>query len=111
ADPSPLTLWVLEARELRPHQGVSLGPWQLLTTLPVTTLAAACERIGWHVLRSQIQVLHKVLKSGCQIEQRQLETAVRLERVLAVARCGAAAVVGTAQRGGGTPPTRRSAPG
>lgn len=27
-------------------------------------------------------MLHKVLKSGCQIEQRQLETAVRLQRVL-----------------------------
>ena len=31
----------------------------------------------------QIEVLHKVLQSGCKIEQRQLETAARLERVLA----------------------------
>jgi hypothetical protein len=84
ADQPPLTLWALEARELRPPQGVSPIRWQLLTTLPVTTLAAADERLGWYALRWKIEVLHKVLKSGCQIEQRQLETAARLERVLAV---------------------------
>jgi hypothetical protein len=84
ADQPPLTLWALEARELRPPSGVSPIRWQLLTTLPVTTLAEAGERIGWYALRWQIEVLHKVLKSGCQIEQRQLETAARLERVLAV---------------------------
>lgn len=84
ADQPPLNLWALEARELRPPQGVSAIRWQLLTTLPVTTLAEACERIGWYAQRWQIEVLHKVLKSGCQIEQRQLETAARLERVLAV---------------------------
>ena len=32
----------------------------------------------------EIEVIHKVLKSGCQIEQRQWETAARWERVLAV---------------------------
>jgi hypothetical protein len=84
ADQPPLALWAIEAREARPPQGVSPIRWQLLTTLPVTTLAEACERIGWYAQRWQIEVLHKVLKSGCQIEQRQLETAARLQRVLAV---------------------------
>lgn len=84
AEQPPLTLWAIEARELRPPKGVSPIRWQLLTTLPVTTLAEACASIGWYALRWQIEVIHKVLKSGCQIEQRQLETATRLERVLAV---------------------------
>jgi hypothetical protein len=84
ADQPPLTLWALEARELRSPNGVSPIRWQLVTTLPITTLAEACECIGWYAQRWQIEVLHKVLKSGCQIEQRQLETAARLERVLAV---------------------------
>jgi len=40
--------------------------------------------VAWYAQRWQIEVLHKVLKSGCQIEQRQLETAARLERALSV---------------------------
>jgi hypothetical protein len=84
ADQPPLTLWAIQARELRPPKGVHPICWQLLTSLPVTSLAQACEKIAWYAQRWQIEVLHKVLKSGCQIQQRQLETAARLERALAV---------------------------
>ena len=79
-----LKLWAIEARELRPPQGGSPIVWRLLTTLPVTSVAEACLRVSWYAQRWQIEVIHKVLKSGCKIEQRQLETAARLERVLAV---------------------------
>jgi len=58
--------------------------WRLLSTRPVTSPEEACEHIGWYAQRWQIEVILKVLKSGCPIEQRQLETAARLERVLAV---------------------------
>ncbi len=80
----PLTLWAIEARERRAPQGATPILWRLLTTLPVTCLAEACEKVGWYAQRWQIEVIHKVLKSGCQTEQRQLETAERLERALAV---------------------------
>jgi hypothetical protein len=80
----PLHLWAIEAREPRPPAGVAPIVWRLLTTLPITSLAEACEKVGWYAQRWQIEVIHKVLKSGCQIEQRQLETAQRLERALAV---------------------------
>lgn len=80
----PLTLWAIEAREQRPPKGVTPILWRLLTTLPVTCLAEACEKVGWYAQRWQIEVIHKVLKSGCRTEQRQLETAARLERALAV---------------------------
>jgi hypothetical protein len=80
----PLQLWAIEAREQRPPPGVTPIVWRLLTTLPITSLAEACEKVGWYAQRWQIEVIHKVLKSGCQIEQRQLETAERLERALAV---------------------------
>ena len=80
----PLRLWAIEAREPRPPRGVTPIVWRLLTTLPITSLAEACEKVGWYAQRWQIEVIHKVLKSGCQIEQRQLETAARLERALAV---------------------------
>ena len=34
--------------------------------------------------QTHFEVIHRVLKSGCRIEQRQLETADRLDRALAV---------------------------
>ncbi len=83
-DAGPLRLWAVEAREAQAPKGQTPILWRLLTTLPVTSAAAASEKVGWYAQRWQIEVLHKVLKSGCQIEQRQLETADRLERVLAI---------------------------
>ena len=80
----PLTVWAIQARELRPPKGAAPILWRLLTTLPVTRVEEACEKVGWYAQRWQIEVIHKVLKSGCKIEQRQLETAPRLERALAV---------------------------
>ena len=52
--------------------------------MPLTTLQEALEQVQWYAQRWQIEVLHKVLKSGCQIELRELETRERLEPVLAV---------------------------
>jgi hypothetical protein len=77
-----LKLWAVEARESFPVQGRTPILWRLLTTLPVHTLEQAGERVRWYAQRWQIEVFHKVLKSGCQIEQRQLETLARLKRVL-----------------------------
>jgi hypothetical protein len=84
ADQPPLTLWAIQARELHPPKGAAPILWRLLTTLPVTCVEEACQKVRWYAQRWQIEVLHKVLKSGCKIEQRQLETAARLERALAV---------------------------
>ena len=79
-----LTLWAIEARETRAPRGARPILWRLLSTRPVTSLEEACEQLGWYAQRWQIEVIHKVRKSGGAIEQRQLETAARLERVLAV---------------------------
>lgn len=84
AEQPPLTLWAVEARELRPPKGARPIRWRLLTTLPVTSLKEASEKVAWYAQRWQIEVMHKVLKSGCRVEQRQLESAARLERALAV---------------------------
>jgi hypothetical protein len=61
----PLSLWAIEARELRAPKGCSPIVWRLLTTLPVTSVEEACVRVGWYAQRWQIEVIHKVLKSGC----------------------------------------------
>ena len=79
-----LTLWAVEAREQNPPKGVEPIHWRLLSTVPVSTAEQAVEKIRWYGLRWQIEVMHKILKSGCQVEQRQLATARRLKRVLAV---------------------------
>lgn len=80
-----IQLGAIEASESTPApKGGTRILWRLLTTLPVDVVEQAAEKVGWYAQRWQIEVLHKVLKSGCQIEQRQLETAQRLERVLAV---------------------------
>jgi hypothetical protein len=84
ADQPPIALWAIEAREIAPPKGHARILWQLLTTLPVTCAEEAIEKVTWYAQRWQIEVLHKVLKSGCQVEQRQLETAQRLERALSV---------------------------
>ena len=85
ASQPPIQLWAIEAKESSPTpKGAARITWQLLTTLPVTNAREAIEKVQWYAQRWQIEVIHKVLKSGCQIEQRQLETAQRLERVLSV---------------------------
>ena len=56
----------------------------LLTTVPIDTTADALERLDWYAARWGIELWHKVLKSGCRIESRQLATADRLKRCLAL---------------------------
>jgi hypothetical protein len=80
----PAPLWAIWVHEDRPPAGVEALDWLLLTTVPVTSTAQACERIEWYVRRWTIEVWHKVLKSGCAIEQRQLASAENLHRGLAV---------------------------
>lgn len=79
-----LTLWAVEAREVRPSKKGKSIHWRLLSTMPVTTLEEALEKIAWYTKRWSIETLHKVIKSGCKVEQRQLETVERLKRLLVV---------------------------
>ena len=80
----PLRVWVVEAYEARSPKGAEPILWRLVTTVPVTSAEEAILCVRWYSQRWQIEVLHRVLKSGCRIEQRQLETAQRLDRALAV---------------------------
>ena len=56
--------------------------WILVTTRRLQTPEEALECVEWYCVRWQIEVWHKVLKSGCRIEARQLGQAVRLEKCL-----------------------------
>lgn len=77
-------VWAVWAVELAPPSGVPPLDWFLLTTVPIASAADASQRLEWYSVRWGIEVWHKVLKSGCRLEQRQLETAERLRRSLSV---------------------------
>jgi len=85
SDLAPIRMWAVLTREEAPPNGVKEPlQWLLLTTVPVTSLADAIERVQWYARRWGIEVFHRILKSGCQIEERQLGTADRLEACLAI---------------------------
>src|SRR5262249_889289 len=79
-----IELWAIEAREARAPSGHKPIVWWLLTTLPVTCAQEAVEKVAWYAQRWQIEVLHKVLKSGWKIEARPLETAQGLGGVVSI---------------------------
>ena len=77
-------VWVIWAVEEHPPKGAEPVAWVLLTTCAVNNVKAALEILDFYACRWGIEILHKILKSGCQIETRQLETADRIKRCLAV---------------------------
>ena len=58
--------------------------WLLLTSLPVTSLEDAHQCLVWYTYRWRIERYHYAIKSGCTVEQLELEEASRLFRALAV---------------------------
>lgn len=73
---------VLAEEEAAPA-GVKPVRWLLLTTLSVDTFDDALRCIRWYSYRWLIERYHYVLKSGCSVEELQLERAERLEKALA----------------------------
>lgn len=57
--------------------------WLLLTTLAVSCFEDVVECLRWYSYRWLIERYHFVLKSGCRLEQLQLETGERIQRALA----------------------------
>lgn len=77
-------LWAVEACEVHPPQKVEPICWRLLTTLRVESFEQAVEKVHWYAMRWGIEEFHRVLKSGCRAEDRQLQTVDRLQRALAL---------------------------
>ncbi len=74
-------VWV---RETKPPAGEKPVEWVLLTSLPVETFEQACLVADYYACRWQIEIYFKVLKSGCQVEKLQLESADRIKPCLAM---------------------------
>jgi hypothetical protein len=79
-----VALWAVLAREPQPPAGVEGLEWMLLSTVETTRQNDALTRLEWYAKRWGIEVFHRILKSGCRVERRQLENAQRLCTCLAI---------------------------
>jgi hypothetical protein len=70
---------VVLVSEPNPPAGEPAVEWLLLTTLPIDTLEQVRTVVACYCVRWQVEILFRVLKSGCRIEARRFED---LERVL-----------------------------
>jgi hypothetical protein len=80
-----LDVWAVYARE------TGCGPevkepleWLLLTSVKTENFEQACERLNWYGRRWGIEVYHRILKSGCRIEDRRLNDADSLQSCIAI---------------------------
>jgi Transposase DNA-binding/Transposase Tn5 dimerisation domain/Transposase DDE domain len=80
----PLSVKVVGASERNVPPGEEAISWVLLTDLPALDLDSAIEKVNWYSKRFGIEIWHKVLKSGCKVENCLLETVERLTRYLTV---------------------------
>jgi hypothetical protein len=80
----PLPLYAIEVFEEDPPADEKPAHWLLLTNRPVQSFAQAECCVRWYSFRWLVERYHYVLKSGCLIEDRQLETGERLQRCLGV---------------------------
>ena len=82
ADRQPVTCQLIEAREVDAPAGVTPLHWLLWTTEPATTFQEAVEVLRLYQLRWRIEDFHLTLKSGCRIEELELETAERITKAV-----------------------------
>ncbi len=78
----PLVVWVVRVWEPEPPEGVEALEWVLLTSVPTQTLEQAWERVQWYGARWIVEDYHQGLKTGCRVEQRQLQSYESLRRLL-----------------------------
>lgn len=79
-----VTLWGISAREVYPPEGEKALHWRLLTNIEVRSFEDACEKVEWYSIRFSIETFHRILKSGCRIEDKRLGYRERIERCLAI---------------------------
>jgi hypothetical protein len=84
ADKPPMDVWVIHALEEHPPSNTTAVEWFLLTTIEIASPEAAEQCLRWYCLRWRIEDWHRVLKSGCRIEDLAHETAERLRRAIAI---------------------------
>jgi Transposase Tn5 dimerisation domain/Transposase DNA-binding len=70
--------------EPNPPEGAEPVEWLLLTGLPIDTIDQILTIINYYCRRWGIEIYFRILKSGCKVEESQLETAERFLPYLAL---------------------------
>lgn len=79
-----LAINVILVKEEVPPDGEEPIVWLLLTSLPIDSFAEVLRVVDYYACRWQIEVYFRVFKTGCRVEDIQLETAERLRPCLAL---------------------------
>lgn len=84
AGKSPIDIWAIHALEDHAPAKTEAVEWFLLTTVDICSPEAAEQCLRWYCLRWRIEDWHRVLKSGCGIEDLTHNTGERLRRAIAI---------------------------
>ena len=76
----PITMQAIWLYEPDAPFGIEPLEWMLLTNMPVNSIEDAIKIGKWYRLRWQIECYHRILKSGCKIEECRLATFERLKK-------------------------------
>jgi Transposase DNA-binding/Transposase Tn5 dimerisation domain len=77
-----LPLWVVRVWEWEGPEGEEPLEWILLTSVPVNNHEQAWQCVDWYRCRWIVEDYHQCLKTGCRIEERQVQSLDRLKRLL-----------------------------
>ena len=80
----PIDIWIVHALEEHPPPESKAVEWFLLTTIDIRSAEEAERCLRWYCLRWRIEDWHRVLKTGCRIEDIAHKTAERLQRAIAI---------------------------
>ena len=83
-DKEPIEIQVIHALEENPPQNTKSVEWYLITTIKIDSAKDIEKCLRWYTLRWRIEDWHRVLKSGCHIDDLAHETAERLRRAIAI---------------------------
>jgi len=83
-DKESISVWVVNVREDTHPAGTEALEWSLLTTLEIKSVDDALNCVKWYCLRWRIEDWHRVLKSGCKVEDIAHKSAERLKRAIAI---------------------------
>ena len=68
-----VTFWVIHVEEIDPPEGEDPIRWFLVTSKPVNRFEDAVRIIQLYLGRWEIEVFHRVLKTGCKVEEIQFK--------------------------------------
>lgn len=76
---------LVQAVEINPLKNQEPLNWFLLTSINVSSFQDALKIIEWYKYRWIVEEYHKCIKTGCNVQKKQLKTAFRIENYLAIA--------------------------